>query len=89
MNVLSIPPNDWLGARLVATFAPVMNDSRGELWTVTFDAVAVTLFDGDGLSRTTTERYARAMTAADARAGTFDDVDALVFDRDGTRIDTI
>ena len=46
VNVLSIPPNDWLGARLVATFAPVMNDSRGELWTVTFDAVAVTLFDG-------------------------------------------
>ena len=49
----------------------------------------MTLFDGDGRSRTTTEKYARAMTHADARAGTFDDVHALVFDRDGTRIDTM
>lgn len=53
------------------------------------DAARATPSDGDGRSRTTTETYARAMTPADARAGTFDDVDALVFDCDGTLIDTM
>ena len=43
VNVLSVPPADWLGARLVADWAPADGDDDDRLWTVSFREVSVYL----------------------------------------------
>ena len=43
VNVLSVPPADWLGARLVADWAPAEGDEDDRVWIVSFREVSVRL----------------------------------------------
>ena len=54
VNVLAVPPNDWLGARLVAGWDAVKDETgrAGRLWVVDFRSVTVRLFGCDLFTKT-------------------------------------
>ena len=59
-NVLTVPPNDWLGATLVAGWKALKlksDDERGDgrLWVVDFKSVTVRLFGFDLFTKTFTD----------------------------------
>ena len=59
-NVLTVPPNDWLGATLVAGWKALKSDDNDDddeqrLWVVDFKSVTVRLFGFDLFTKTFTD----------------------------------